>query len=220
MKPYRIVVADDHRLLCDLIKKCIEEVPGLKVVGTTGDGLELLEFLKKSTVDMIILDISMPNLQGIGVSQQIKKLYPEIKILILTMHKTEEHIIRALSAGADGYLVKENSYNDLIAAIDTVRQGKKYITSLISDLMANIIRQQSGGRQVSAPAQSLTAREKEVLRFIAEGKTTREIAVILSITPLTVDHHRRNIMKKLNLKKNVDLVKYAIQYGYITVPPL
>jgi DNA-binding NarL/FixJ family response regulator len=169
---------------------------------------------------MIILDISMPNLQSIEVSHQIKKLYPEIKILILTMHKTEEHILRALSAGTDGYLVKENAADDLLRAIDTLRQGKKYISSMISDLIAAIIRQQSVGRQASAQAQALTYREKEVLRFIAEGKTSREIAVLMAITPLTVDHHRRNIMKKLNLKKNVDLVKYAIQSGYITVPLL
>jgi len=96
------VVADDHIMFRDVIKKCIEEVPGLKVVGTAGDGLELLEFLKKSPADMIILDIAMPHLQGIEVTQQIKKLFPQIKILILTMHKSKEHVFRALSAGADG----------------------------------------------------------------------------------------------------------------------
>jgi DNA-binding NarL/FixJ family response regulator len=218
MKPYRIVIADDHLLFRDVVKKSIEEVPGLRVVGTAGDGLELLEVLQKSPADMIILDIVMPNLQGIEVAQQIKKLYPGLKILILTMHKTKEHLVRALEAGADGYLVKENAYSDLIAAIDTLRQGKNYISSLISDLMANIIRQQTGGRQARAPADILTPREKEVLRFIADGKTSREIAAVLEIAPLTVDHHRRNIMKKLNLKKNVNLVKYAIQSGFITVP--
>ncbi len=216
--PYRIVIADDHNLFRDVVKKSIEGVPGLQVVGTAGDGLELLDVLKKSPADMIILDIVMPNLQGIEVTQQIKKLYPDLKILILTMHKTKEHLVRALEAGADGYLVKENAYTDLIDAIDTLRQGKNYISSLISDLMADIIRQQSGGRQARAPADILTPREKEVLRFIAEGKTSREIAALLEIAPLTVDHHRRNIMKKLNLKKNVNLVKYAIQSGYITVP--
>jgi DNA-binding NarL/FixJ family response regulator len=218
MKPYRIVIADDHSLFRDVVKKAIEEVPELQVVGTAGDGLELLEVLRKSPADMIILDIVMPNLQGIEVTQQIKNLYPDLKILILTMHKSKEHVIRAMEAGADGYLVKENTYTDLIAAIDALREGKTYISSLISNLMADIIRGQSGDYQARPPSNPLTPREKEVLRLIADGKTSREIAALLDIAPLTVDHHRRNIMKKLNLKKNVNLVRYAIQSGYITVP--
>jgi DNA-binding NarL/FixJ family response regulator len=217
MKPYKIVIADDHILFRDVVKKSIEDVPGLKVVGVAGDGLELLEFLQKTPADMIILDIAMPHLQGIEVAQQIKNLYPGIKILILTMHKTKEHLVRALEAGADGYLVKENAYTDLIAAINALRQGKNYISSLISGLMADLIRQQTGARQLRSH-EILTPREKEVLRFIADGKTSREIAALLDIAPLTVDHHRRNIMKKLNLRKNVNLVKYAIQAGFITVP--
>ena len=218
MTPYRIVVADDHIMFRDVIKKCIEEVPGLKVVGTAGDGLELLEFLKKSPADMIILDIAMPHLQGIEVTQQIKKLFPQIKILILTMHKSKEHVFRALSAGADGYLLKENAYNDLITAIDAIRQGNGYISHLLAGLMAAIFRQQSG-EQGGITSEFLTAREKEVLQFIGDGKTSKEIAGLLSITALTVNNHRRNIMRKLNVKRNVDLVKYAIQSGYITVTP-
>lgn len=218
MEPYRIVIADDHSLFRDVVKKSIEEVPELQVVGTAGDGLELLEVLRKSPVDMIILDIAMPNLQGIEVTQQIKNLYPGLKILILTMHKSQEHVIRAMEAGADGYLVKENTYTDLIAAIDALREGKTYISSLISNLMADIIRRQSGGHQARSPSEPLTPREIEVLRLIADGKTSREIAALLDIAPMTVDHHRRNIMKKLNLKKNVNLVRYAIRSGYITVP--
>jgi DNA-binding NarL/FixJ family response regulator len=217
MKPYKIVIADDHSLFRDVVKKSIEDVPGLKVVGTAGDGLELLEVLQKAPADMIILDIAMPKLQGIEATHEIKSLYPGTKILILTMHKTKEHLVRALEAGADGYLVKENAYTDLIAAIDALRQGKNYISSLISDLMADLIRQQPGGRQARSP-ETLTPREKEVLRLIADGQTSREIAALLDIAPLTVDHHRRNIMRKLNLKKNVNLVKYAIQAGFITVP--
>ena len=218
MKPYRIVIADDHILFRDVVKKSIEEVPGLQVVGTAGDGLELLEVLQKFPTDLIILDIVMPNLQGIEVTRQIRKLYPGIKILILTMHKTREHLVRALEAGADGYLVKENAYTDLVAAIGTLRQGRSYISSLISDLMADFIRQQASDRQSGDPSEVLTPREKEVLRFIADGKTSREIAALLDITPLTVDHHRRNMMKELKLKKSVNLVRYAIEAGYVTVP--
>lgn len=218
MKPYRIVVADDHVLFRDVVKKCIEEVPGLKVVGTVGDGLELLEFLEKSPADMIILDLAMPHLQGVEVTEQLKKLYPHLKVLILTMHKTKEHIFRALSAGANGYLLKENAYTDLIAGINAIRQGQNYFSNLISDLMAEIIRQQTQPKKGGDSREYLTAREKEVLKFIAEGKTSKEIADRLAITALTVNTHRRNIMKKLEMKKTVDLVRYAIKSGYVTVP--
>jgi DNA-binding NarL/FixJ family response regulator len=216
VKRYRIVLADDHLLFREAIKKSIEEVQGLKVVGTAGDGRELLEILQKTPAELIILDLTMPQLQGIEVTERIKKLFPEIKILILTMHKSKEHVSRALAAGADGYLLKENAYTDLIVAIDTIRQGKTYISHLIADLMAAMVRQQYAAKG-GDPANLLTAREKEVLKFIAEGKTSREIADILSITILTVNVHRRNIMKKLNVKRMADLVKYAIQFGYTAV---
>jgi DNA-binding NarL/FixJ family response regulator len=218
VKPYRIVLADDHLLFRDAIKKSIEEVPGLKVVGTAGDGQELLAVLQKTPAQMIILDLTMPQMQGIEVTERIKKLFPKVKILILTMHKSQEHISRALAAGADGYLLKENAYTDLIAAIDTIRQGRTYISHLIADLMAAMVRQQYAPKGVDS-ARLLTAREKEVLQFIAEGKTSREIADLLSITSLTVNVHRRNIMKKLKVKRMADLVKYALQSGYVVTTP-
>jgi DNA-binding NarL/FixJ family response regulator len=218
VKPYRIVLADDHLLFRDAIKKSIEEVPGLKVVGTAGDGQELLAVLQKTPAQMIILDLTMPQMQGIEVTERIKKLFPKVKILILTMHKSQEHISRALAAGADGYLLKENAYTDLIAAIDTIRQGRTYISHLIADLMAAMVRQQYAPKGVDS-ARLLTAREKEVLQFIAEGKTSREIADLLSITSLTVNVHRRNIMKKLKVKRMADLVKYALQSGYVVTAP-
>jgi DNA-binding NarL/FixJ family response regulator len=218
VKPYRIVLADDHLLFRDAIKKSIEEVPGLKVVGTAGHGQELLAVLQKTPAQMIILDLTMPQMQGIEVTERIKKLFPKVKILILTMHKSQEHISRALAAGADGYLLKENAYTDLIAAIDTIRQGRTYISHLIADLMAAMVRQQYAPKGVDS-ARLLTAREKEVLQFIAEGKTSREIADLLSITSLTVNVHRRNIMKKLKVKRMADLVKYALQSGYVVTAP-
>jgi DNA-binding NarL/FixJ family response regulator len=187
-------------------------------VGTAGHGQELLAVLQKTPAQMIILDLTMPQMQGIEVTERIKKLFPKVKILILTMHKSQEHISRALAAGADGYLLKENAYTDLIAAIDTIRQGRTYISHLIADLMAAMVRQQYAPKGVDS-ARLLTAREKEVLQFIAEGKTSREIADLLSITSLTVNVHRRNIMKKLKVKRMADLVKYALQSGYVVTAP-
>jgi DNA-binding NarL/FixJ family response regulator len=142
--PLKIILAEDHLLFREMIRESIQKVPDLEVIGEVGDGLELLALLKTSAPDLIILDIAMPKLQGIEAAKEIKKLYPEIKILILTMHKSSEHVYRAISAGVEGYLLKENAYADLLSAIETVKAGKKYISSLISEQVADIIRWQRG----------------------------------------------------------------------------
>lgn len=214
LSPVKIILADDHVLFREVIKESIQKVPDLEVIGEVSDGLELLDLLKTSTPDMIILDIAMPNLQGIEAANEIKKLYPEIKILILTMHKSSEHVYRAISAGVDGYLLKENAYADLISAIETIKEGKKYISSLISQQVADIIRGQLGEGE-SEHLQRLSPREKEVLRYVAQGKTSKEIADLLLISDLTVHNHRVNIKKKLKIKRTADLIKYAIQQGYV-----
>ncbi len=208
MPPYRIVLAEDHVLIREVIKKCIEEVPDLQVVGEFGDGREVLDFLKGSAPDMIILDITMPHLQGIEATKLIKGRYPEVKILILTMHKSKLHLSWALGAGADGYIIKENALADLIFAIGTIRAGKKYISSLLTDNVMDIL---------FPVKEVLTKREKEVLILLAEGKSSREIAQFLSISHTTVNNYRMRIKKKLGTCKTPDLTKYALQKGYISL---
>jgi len=214
MSPIKVILAEDHLLFREMIKESIQKIPDLEVIGEAGNGLELIELLKTSAPDMIILDIAMPKLQGIEAAQEIKKLYPEIKILMLTMHKSSEHVFRALAAGVDGYLLKENAYVDLVAAIEIIREGKKYISSLISEQVADIIRWQSAERE-SEQVERLSSREKEVLRYLSLGKTSKEIGVLLSISELTVHNHRVNIKKKLKIKRGADLIRYAIQQGYV-----
>lgn len=214
MPPLKVILAEDHSLFREMLKQNIQKIPDLEVIGEVGDGQELLELLKTTTPDLIILDISMPKLQGIEAAKEIKKLYSKIKILILTMHKSNEHVYRAISADVDGYLLKENIYADLISAIKTIREGKKYISSLISEQLADIIRWRLG-KQESEHPEHLTSREVEVLKFIANGKTSQEIADFLSISPVTVHNHRVNIKKKLKIKRTADLIKYAIQQGYV-----
>ncbi len=213
--PYKILLADDHVLFREVIKESIQRIPGLEVVGGVNDGLELLDFLKTTVPNMIVLDITMPNLQGIEVAREIKRLYPTVKILVLTMHKSREHVFRAISAGADGYLLKENAYADLISAINTIREGKNYISSLISKQMADIIRWQTSGGGRGDNLEPLTPREMQVLKYIADGKTSKEIAGILAISTLTVYNHRINMKKKLRIKRNADLIKYALEQGYL-----
>jgi DNA-binding NarL/FixJ family response regulator len=216
MSPYRIVIADDHRLLRQGVKKIIEERPDLKVIGEANDGIELLGLLKKLSPDMAIVDISMPNLEGIEATREIRFSLPHIKILMLTMHKDADHLAQAISAGVDGYILKEDADTELYSAIDTIRQGEHYISPLLSrevkDSFIQVLQRPNG-----SPSEELTPREGEVLVLIAQAKSSKEIAGLLNISVRTAENHRKNIMKKLGLKKNIQLVRYAISKGYISI---
>jgi len=211
MPPYRIVLVEDHAMIRETIRKSIEEVPGLKVVGELSDGREVMDFLERSAPDMIILDLTMPHLQGLEATKLIKSHYPNIKILILTMHKTKMHVTRALEYGADGYIVKEDALSELILAIEKVRAGKNYISSLVTDQVMDIL----FPKKISANL--LSKREIEILTYVAQGISSRKIAQILSISQATVNNHRMKIKKKLGMSKTSELLKYAIQKGYASV---
>jgi DNA-binding NarL/FixJ family response regulator len=163
---------------------------------------------------MVILDISMPRMPGIEAAKVIKRLNPQIKILILTMHKKKEYLNDAIAAGADGYLLKEDLAKELGSAIDKIRQGLVYISPLLSDDLTNLF-VESRRLVPERPGEPLTPREIEIVKLIAEGKSSREIAAQLFLSFRTIQNHRTRIMRKLNLKKNTDLVKYAIQMGFV-----
>ena len=182
------------------------------------DGLELLNLLKKTTPDVVILDISMPNIRGIEATREIKSVYPDVKILILTMHKRKEYLYHCLSAGAEGYLLKEDADTELYAAVKKVQDGGVYISPILSkDLTDDFVKMCRGDLRV--PADKLTSREREVVKLIAEGHKNREIAELLCISIRTVENHRANIMKKLKLKNTSELVKYAIRKKYVEFHP-
>jgi DNA-binding NarL/FixJ family response regulator len=213
VRPYQIILADDHLMFRNGIRRIIEDSQGLAIIGEAGDGLQLLELLKKTKPDMVILDISMPNLRGLEASHEIKTSYPDVKILILTMHRNKEYLLQAMSAKADGYLLKEDTDAQLMAAIESIRAGKIYLSPLMSeDLSQNL----PGLVENTARSldKTLSTREKEVLTLLAEGKSSQEIADLLYISLRTVEHHRASINKKLKIKNIVDLVKYAIHKGY------
>ena len=172
---YRIVLAEDHALVREGIKKIVEDFADLQVVGEVGDGLQLLELLKTLTADMVILDISMPKMSGIEAAKEIKRRYPQVKVLILTMHKKKEYLNDAIAAGVDGYLLKEDVAKELGSAIDKIRQGQTYISPLLSNEMTSLFVQ---SRRVvpEKPEEPLTPREIEIIKLIAEGKSSREIA--------------------------------------------
>jgi DNA-binding NarL/FixJ family response regulator len=215
LSPYRIVLADDHALLRQGVKKIIEDAGGMTVVGEAGDGLKLLHLLKKETPDLVILDISMPNLRGIEATSEIKQSHPGVDVLILSMHKRKEYLYHSLNAGAKGYLLKDDTDTELLSAIETIRQGGVYLSSLLSnELTSDFVNICSGA--VKPPQEDLTTRERQIVKLVAEGKTSEEIASLLFISSRTVQNHRANIMKKLNLNGTVDLVRYALRRGYAT----
>jgi DNA-binding NarL/FixJ family response regulator len=208
MSLYRVVLADDHVMFRDGIRRIIERIKDVVVSGEVNDGLELLEFLKLSPADLIILDISMPNLRGLEAIREIKKHYSQVKILVLTMHRKKEFIRQALADGADGFLLKEDESSELIRAVQAVQKGQKYLSPLLtSEVMSLSLAEEQ--------SELLTMREREVLKLLAEGKRTQEIAEALFISVNTVRRHRYNIMEKLNIKTMADLVKYAISQHYI-----
>jgi DNA-binding NarL/FixJ family response regulator len=208
-----IVLADDHVMFRQGVKRIIEETPGLEVVGEANDGLELLNLLKARLPELVILDISMPHLRGLEAIREIKKLYPRVKVIFLTMHRSREFLQQALEAGADGFLLKEDADLELLRAIDAVKAGKKFISTLLSTEMADLAL-----RDQPADTDPLSPREKTIVKLLAEGKTPKEIADLLYISIFTVRRHRDNIMRKLNLKRLADLIKYALSRG-ITAGP-
>ncbi len=216
MAPYSIILADDHALVRQGLRRILEGTEDLEVVGEANDGLELLQLLTRITPQMVILDIFMPNLRGIEAITEIKTMHPDVKILILTMHRDKEYLYLALSAGAKGYLLKEDAPQELFSAIAKVRQDKTYISPHFADkVVDDLVQIGRGDAKVLFETDALTPREREVLKLIAEGKSSKEIAALLFISVFTVNNHRASIMEKLKLKKATDLVKYAIRKGYI-----
>jgi DNA-binding NarL/FixJ family response regulator len=204
MENYKIVIADDHPLIRQGLRKVLEGAEGIAVAGEADDGVELMEMLTRSLPDLVVLDISMPEMRGIDALREIKSQYPDVKVLILTMHK--EYLSQALAAGADGYLLKEEADRELLRAIQSIQKGKMYM----SPRLAGEHRERR-----ARSAETLTPREKEILKLVAEGKSNREIADILLISVRTVESHRAFLIRKLNLKKTADLVRYAMEKGFI-----
>jgi DNA-binding NarL/FixJ family response regulator len=217
MQSYRLILADDHTLVRQGIRKLIEEESSLAVVGEVGDGLDLLDLLRETEADLILLDISMPNLQGIEAIPEILKIRPAVKILILSMHKNEHYLCSAVAAGANGYILKEDSDVELLPAIEAVMQGRFAISPQFAEKYWEDPRAACREKQ-GAAGYSLSPRERQILKMAAEGITSKDIAEKFNISKRTVDHHRASLMKKLRINKSADLIKYAIQQGYVTQP--
>ncbi|MEW6584079.1 MAG: response regulator transcription factor [Nitrospirota bacterium] len=216
MTRFRVIIADDHALFRQGLKRILSEIPGIQIVGEAGDGLELLQVVRTTPADLIIADVSMPNMRGIEAVHEIKAEFPGVKVLVLTMHRERDYLRNAIAAGANGYLLKEDADKELFTAIDKIRKGMAFLSPKLSeDLTQDLTRAFRGDYSAIEERDQLSNREREVLKLIAEGKSSRQIAEILCISSRTVERHRSNIMGKLNFKKTADLVKYAVGKGYI-----
>ena len=214
-KRYRVILADDHVLVRRGLRRILEENQTLEIDGEVGDGLELLSLLNKTSPDMIILDVSMPNLRGIEAIPEIRRVRQNIKVLVLTMHNEEEYLYQAISAGADGYLLKEDAEKELFSAIESIRNGRIYISPSLADQSMQNWARMRRGEDSYQEKQPLTIRQREILKLIAEGKSNKEIGDLLCISVRTVERHRANMMSKLNVRKTAELVQYALRKRYI-----
>jgi two-component system response regulator NreC len=208
----RILLADDHRLLVDGLRPLLESQESVEVVGVAADGMEAVELASKLRPDIIILDISMPRLNGIDAARQILRDMPETKIIMLSMHADRRYIQESLRAGACGYILKESAAGEVINALEVVQKGELFFSQSLRDKVlheyAELIRVGDGSR--SSP---LSPREREVLQLLAEGKSTKDMAGILNVSVKTIESHRKQIMDKLGLHTIAELTKYAIREG-------
>lgn len=216
MKPIKVLVAEDHTIVRKGLCALLHAESDMEVAGEAENGRQALEMVESLAPDVVLMDISMPELNGMDATRQLKRLHPDIKILILSMHSSQEYIFECLKAGASGYLIKRSAPNDLIKAIRVAYDGESFLSPSVSrKVIENFVHQQAGLKPEPRGLDRLTAREREVLQLIAEGKPNKEIANQLYVSAKTVEAHRTNIQKKLELSGTAELTKYAIRKGLV-----
>ena len=207
----RILLVDDHQMFRDALRSLLEKTPNFKVVGETGDAFEVIGLARKTSAYIVCMDIGMPGMNGIETTRQLVAACPQVKVIALSTYSDQRYVMDMMNAGASAYITKAEAANELLRAISAVRQNRKYLCPDVADAVAGAMAQQS---TASLPTK-LGNRERQVLQLVAEGLTSVMIADRLSISPSTVEVHRRNIMRKLNLHKAADLTRYAISHGII-----
>ena len=215
MKQIRILLADDHNVMRRGLRLLLESQPGFSVVGEAADGRQAVEQAELTKPDVAVLDIAMPHLSGTDAAQRIGELLPTTAIVILSMHSDEGYVLRALKAGAKAYLLKDSAEGDLIEAIKSVDEGKTFFSAEITKMLVEDYVREIKTRGVEDTYELLTSREREVLHLLVEGKSNKEIAASLSLSPYTVETHRRNLQEKLNLHSFAELILYAVRKGII-----
>ncbi|MEH0018226.1 MAG: response regulator transcription factor [Desulfobacter sp.] len=216
MKTIKVLVAEDHTIVRKGLCALLLAEPDIEVVGEAENGRQVIEMAARFEPDVVLMDISMPELNGMDATRQLKKKYPNLNILILSMHTSQEYIFETLRAGASGYLIKRSAPTDLIKAIHAAHKGESFLSPSVSKkVITGFIRQQEGRPPEPKGLERLSGREREVLQLIAEGHTNREIADQLFVSSKTVEAHRTNIQKKLGIAGTAELTKYAVRKGLV-----
>ena len=215
MKRIRILIADDHALVRAGIRALLERHPNMEVVAEASNGLEAIAMVRQLKPDVVLMDISMPELNGLEAVRQLAKEFPGIPSIFLSMHANEEYVLRALQAGAAGYLVKGGSIVELDLAVNSVAGGGTYLSPEVSKyVISEYVRRAKGPRGTTG---NLTPRQRQILQLIAEGKSTKQIALLLKISVKTVESHRIQLMKRLDAKDVASLVRHALRLGVVTL---
>ncbi|MEE8441361.1 MAG: response regulator transcription factor [Spirochaetia bacterium] len=209
----KIILADDHVVVRDGLRLILEADRGMTVVGEVADGRAAVRMVKKLLPDVVLMDIAMPELNGIDATMQIREQCPSTQIVVLSMHGTAEHIHRALQAGARGYLLKESAGKEVVTAIRAVHGGRRYLSERIADTVVDDFLGQPAALPEKNPLERLSSREREVLQLVVEGKSSADIAASIYLSPKTVATYRSRIKKKLNLHDLASLVRFAIEHG-------
>jgi len=211
--PIRVLLADDHAMLRDALSHMLSAHVDIEVVGGAGNGREAVEMVRQLRPDVAIVDISMPELNGIDATLEIAAISPQTRVVILSMQGTSEHLYRSLQAGAYGYLLKGSAGKMLIEAVRAVHAGHRYFSEEMTQVLVEDFVQQRDRGPLSSPLERLSARERQILQMVVEGKSSAEIAEILSLSPKTVETYRSRLMAKLGIKDLPSLVKFAVQHG-------
>ena len=215
MARLRILLADDHRVVRQGLRRVLEDRLDWEVVAEAGDGREAVRLAEEVKPDVAIIDVAMPLLNGIETTRQIARKAPATRILVLSMHSDEAYVNQILKAGATGYLLKDSADVDLLQAVDAVSKGKSFFSPAIAKVMLDDYVRQLADKGITDRFESLSEREREIFQLIAEGKANKEMAVLLSISPSTVETHRARIMEKLDLHSAAEIVLYAVRRGVI-----
>lgn len=211
MSTVRILLADDHELVRKGLRLLLERQPHLEVVGEAADGREAVQLAGELAPDLVIMDIAMPQLNGLDATAQITRHNARTAVIILSMHSDESYLARALNAGAKGYLLKDSAEADLLRAVETVAQGRPFFSPAITATLLEDYMRQLQQRGLQDSYELLTDREKEILQLLAEGRSNKDVAALLELSPYTVETHRTHIMQKLNLHNTAEIVLYAVR---------
>lgn len=216
MNKIRIVLADDHTIVRSGLRVLLERRSNLVVVGEASNGREIIDVVEQELPDVVLMDIAMPLLNGIEATERIMSGWPKTAVIVLSMHSDEAYVLRALKAGARGYLLKDSAQTDLIQAIEAVTAGKAFFSPAVSKVLADDYLRQIRQRGIVDPYDLLSTREREILQLIAEGRSSKEIASDLGLSVYTIDTHRANVMQKLNVHSTPELILYAVRKGVIS----